>query len=168
MNLPRIDREQIFSSGFIGTEGRSELHLTESTQVLRQFVREPANESTRPTMTDVTRPELDARFKENEAKIAASEAKVGERLANFDASIKTGFAELRADMAKMQSEVHKGTADLIKWAIGLAISVVVMTVGLMTFINKTVDKPQGAPAQAPIIITTPGATATPMLAPPAK
>ena len=99
------------------------------------------------TMTDLTRQEVDA-------KIAASEAKLDARLANFDTSVKTGFAELRADMAKMQSEVHKGTAELIKWGAGFAVTIVVATVGLLTFINKTADKPPSnpVPAQAPIVI----------------
>jgi hypothetical protein len=150
-------------------------------------------------MTDLSRPEVDA-------KLAASEAKVDARLANFDASIKTGFAEMRADMAKqngdvradiakqnadvradmakqnadvradmakqngdfrtdmakLQAEVHKNTADLIKWAIGLAIAIVGMTVGLLTFTNKSAEKPAPQAASqpsAPLVIAVPAGSA---------
>jgi hypothetical protein len=106
--------------------------------------------------------------------LAASEAKMDARLANFDTSIKTGFADIRsefsgvrADFAKMQADVSKGTTDTIKWAIALAISVVIMTVGLLTFINKSADKPAVA-SPAPIVIyAQPAATAAPPTATPA-
>lgn len=97
--------------------------------------------------SDLTRPEIDARFKESGANLAAAEAKVDARLANFDTSIKTGFAEMRADMAKMsgdirvemaniRTDVHRNTVELIKWTVGIAIAGVGMTVGLLTYINK--------------------------------
>jgi len=121
-------------------------------------------------MTDLTRQQVTDM-------LTASEAKVEARLANFDTSVKTGFADLRtefagvradmakqngdfrADMAKLQAEVHKNTADLIKWAIGLAVAIVGMTVGLLTFINKSAEKPAPpavqASAPAPTIIAVP-------------
>ena len=126
-------------------------------------------------MTDITRPELDARFKENDAKIAASEAKIDARLANFDTSIKTGFAELatamakqsaavekqtdalrvemakqsgdvRSEMAAIRAEMHKGTAELLKWGATIAFTAVAATVGLLTYINKVSEKSPVQPA----------------------
>lgn len=110
-------------------------------------------------MTDLTRQEVDA-------KLAESAAKVDVRLANFDTSIQAGFAELRigfadlrADMAKqggdmrtemanLRTEMHRNTIDLIKWALGIAIAGVGVTVGLLTYINKPTPPAtsQGAPA----------------------
>lgn len=114
-------------------------------------------------MTDLTRQEVDA-------KLAASEAKLDARLANFDTSIKTGFADLRSDLARMQSEVHKGTADLIKWGVGFAVAIVGATVGLLTFINKASDKPPSPPVQAqpPIVIYAQPAPAAELQAKPPR
>lgn len=111
-------------------------------------------------MTDLTRQEVDA-------KLAASEAKVDARLANFDTSIKTGFADMRIEMVKLQAEMHKNTADLIRWAIGLALAIIGATVGLLTYINKATEK-QSTPlsmSQPPIVITVPGAAAAPAQTP---
>lgn len=128
----------------------------------------PKSPDHRP-MTDLTRQEMDA-------KLAVNKAEVDARLANFDTSVKTGFAELRAemarqsgdfraDLAKLHTEVHKSAADLIKWAIGLAVAIVGVTVGLMTYLNKQGEK--SAPAQpAPIIITVPGVATAPAVATP--
>ena len=119
--------------------------------------------------------------------LAASEAKVDARLANFDTSIKTGFAELstamakqsaamekqtdalrvelakqsgdvRSEMAAIRAEMHKGTADLLKWGATIAFAAVASTVGLLTYINKTSERPSSAPvssAPAPAIIAVP-------------
>lgn len=133
-------------------------------------------------MSEITRPELDSRFKESEAKNAASEAKVDARLANFDTSIKTGFADLRTDFAKMQTEMvrhngefridmgtlrgemHKNTSDLIKWASTLAFLAVGATVGLLTYINKaSVEKVVASALSPPAANTQP--TATPPTSP---
>lgn len=120
------------------------------------------------TMTDLTRQQVTDL-------LAASEAKMDARLANFDTSVKTGFADIRsefssvrADFAKMQADISKGTTDTIKWAIALAISVVIMTVGILTFINKSSDK-SATVTPAPIVIyAQPAVTAPPTAAAPAK
>lgn len=122
-------------------------------------------------MTDLTRPEIDA-------KLVATEAKVDARLANFDISIKTGFAELRtafaelraefvelrgemarhreevrAEMEKMRAEMHKGMTDIVKWVIAVNLA----SMGtLFTILKMTEKPPSPASAQpAPIIITIP-------------
>lgn len=133
------------------------------------------------SMNTPTREEIDA-------KIVASEAKIDARLANFDTSIKTGFADLatamarqsaamekqtdavrvemakqsgdvRTEMAAIRAEMHKGTADLLKWGAGIAFAAVASTVGLLTYINKSVEKPSQvhAPAQAsaPLVVAVP-------------
>lgn len=122
----------------------------------------PARRPNDSPMTEPTRPEIDARFKENEAKIAAAEARVDARLANFDASIKSGFSDIRAefanlrsDFSKMQSEMHKNTTDIIKWGAGIALTAVGLTVGLLTYSNNASKTPTSAVAPAPIIITVP-------------
>lgn len=129
-------------------------------------------------MTDLTRPELDA-------KLVTVEAKVDARLANFDTSIKTGFAELRAsfaelrtsfadlraefvelrgemarhreevraEMEKMRAEMHKGMTDIVKWVIAVNLA----SIGALFTVLKMTEKPPSPPlAQpAPIIITIP-------------
>jgi len=131
-------------------------------------------------MTDLTRQQVTDM-------LAASEAKVDARLANFDTSIKTGFAELatamakqsaamekqtdalrvemakqsgdvRSEMAAIRAEMHKGTADLLKWGAGIAFAAVASTVGLLTYINKTTDKPTAQPlsqVQSPLVVAVP-------------
>lgn len=130
----------------------------------------PQTEGNDKGMTDITRQELDARFKENEAKIVASEAKMDTRFANFDSSIKSGFADLtlamtkqsaamekqtdalrvemakqsgdvRTEMSAIRAEMHKGTAELIRWGATIAFAAVASTVGLLTYINKVTEKP---------------------------
>jgi roadblock/LC7 domain-containing protein len=107
-------------------------------------------------MTDLTRPEFDA-------KLAASEAKVDARLAHFDTSIKTGFTELRAEMANMRAEmadmraeVQKGIADIIKWGILAALGFATATVSILTFVINNVA-PKQAAQPVPIVITVPSA-----------
>lgn len=125
-----------------------------------------------------------------EAKLAASEAKVDARLANFDLSVKSGFAELsaamarqsaamekqtdalriemakqsgdvRSEMAAIRSEMHKGTADLLKWGATIAFAAVASTVGMLTYLNKTTEKPSAsstpsaAQVQVPVIVAVP-------------
>ena len=97
-------------------------------------------------MTDLSRPEVDA-------KMAASEARVDARLANFDMTMKTGLAELRAEM-------HKTAADLLKWGAGIAFAAVATTVGLLSYLNKAAEQP-AVPPQVPIIINIPAAPSVP-------
>ncbi len=124
-------------------------------------------------MTDLTRPEVDAKIAGLEAKNATCEAKVDARMANFDTSMKTGFAELRRDMAvqngqiqtqmaELRAEMHKGTVDIIKWVIGVGLA----SIGAMFAISRMTEKPpvQAAAQPAPIIITIPQA-ATPSATP---
>jgi hypothetical protein len=109
-------------------------------------------------MTDMTRPEMDARLE-------ASEAKVDARLATFEKSVKTGFAELRAEMADLRTEIHKSAADIIKWGIITALGLATATVSILTFVINNAGR-QTAPQSVPIIITVPGAIVAPA-APPA-
>lgn len=111
-------------------------------------------------MTTPTRDEINAKLATTEAKIAASEAKVEAKLAEFDSSVKTGFAELRADFAKMQAESHKNTIDIIKWGIGVSLTMVAVTISVLTFVVKTSSgddsakrtPPTAQAAPAPIVI----------------
>gem|GEM_PF-6014699 len=144
------------------------------------------NSTVRPNdrrMTDLTRQQVTDM-------LTASEAKVDARLANFDTSIKAGFADLaaamakqgaamekqtdalrvemakqsgdvRSEMAAIRAEMHKGTADLLKWGATIAFAAVASTVGMLTYLNKTTEKPaasstpSAAQAQAPIIVAVP-------------
>lgn len=72
--------------------------------------------------TDMNREEV-------EAKLAAAEAMLEARLS---AAIR---AELRIQLASIQGEMHKNTADLIKWGFYLAAAAVVMTVILLSYAN---------------------------------
>lgn len=120
-------------------------------------------------MTDLSRPEVDA-------KLASSEAKMDARLANFETRVETGFANLRAgfadlraemarqssemarqtsdmrtEMAEMRVQMHKNTVDLIKWGVGVGLTFMAVTISVLTFVVKTsVDKPAAQlSAQAP-------------------
>jgi hypothetical protein len=113
-------------------------------------------------MTDMTRPEIDAKF-------AASEAKLDVRLANIETSLKTGFSDLRAEMrteiANLRTEFHKSAVDIIKWGIVTALGFATVTVSILTFVINNAGR-QAAPQPVPIIITVPGAIVAPA-APPA-
>jgi hypothetical protein len=73
-------------------------------------------------MSDITREEVDA-------KLAAVEARIEARLVNLEMIVRTGFAELRTEM-------HKNTATLIKWGVGLAFAVIGLNVGLITLVSR--------------------------------
>lgn len=119
-----------------------------------------------PTMTDLTRQEVDAKLAQNKAEVDA-------RLANFDTSVKTGFAELRAEFAALRTEIADGRTDAakqahdsMKWIIGTVagmISLAVAVIGLMINLNKGEKSP--APQSGTVIITVPGAMASPAQAP---
>jgi hypothetical protein len=147
---------------------------------LDRTIDKSARAADHPTVTDLTRQEVDA-------KLAANKAEVDSRLANFETSIKTGFAELatamakqgaamerqtdalriemakqsgdvRTEMAAIRAEMHKGTADLLKWGAGIAFAAVASTVGLLTYINKSTDKPAPQPtaqAAVPLVVAVP-------------
>jgi hypothetical protein len=95
-------------------------------------------------MTDLTRPEIDARFKEADAKNVASEARIDARLANFDTSIKTGFAELRVEMAKARADSHKDMLDIIRWMIGTGIALAGTTIAVLAFVINNSKPPSAA------------------------
>ncbi|MGZ5202527.1 MAG: hypothetical protein ACXWKJ_16390 [Telluria sp.] len=90
-------------------------------------------------MTDISREETDA-------KLATVEARVDARLASLEATMKAGFAEIHVQMAEMRAEMrtqaaelrvelHKSIASLIKWGMGMAVAVIGMTVGLLTYLK---------------------------------
>lgn len=112
-------------------------------------------------MPEITREELTARLE-------TIEVRMDGRLATIESKIDAKFAELRTDM-------HKGTAELVKWVVGTAIAMAAVAITVMTFVlNNAVPKaPTAAPAPSqpqPIIIyaqPTPSAQST-LQAPPAK
>jgi hypothetical protein len=119
-------------------------------------------------MTTTSREEFDAKLATTTAKIETSEAKVAAKLAEFDTSVKTGFAELRADFAKMQMDMHKNTVEIIKWGVGVALTMVLVTISVLTFVVKTSTDSSApknvTPPQAPSVSyaqPTPPAAAPP-------
>jgi hypothetical protein len=95
-------------------------------------------------MNDLSRQEVDA-------KIAASAAEGQLRYVQLVASMKAGFADIRAEIAAMRTEMHKNTAEMIKWMLGFTVAIVT----ILTFvINNAAPKfilpaPVATPAPAP-------------------
>lgn len=92
-------------------------------------------------MPEITREELAARLE-------TIEVRMDGRLATIESKIDAKFAELRTDM-------HKGTAELVKWVVGTAIAMAAVAITVMTFVlNNAVPKaPSAQPAQPqPIVI----------------
>lgn len=76
--------------------------------------------------------------------------------------------ETREGFESVRSDMHKGTAEIIKWMIGTAVGLGVAAITVMTFVlNNAAPKTPAAALQPPIIINVP---ATPIAAPapPAK
>lgn len=95
---------------------------------------------------------------EVEGKLAASEARMDARLAQFEMMLKTGFADIRREMAELRAEMHKNTADIIKWVVTTILGVGVAMVVVLTFvINNAMNKP--AAPQQPLVIVVPAAGA---------
>src|SRR5690606_9032869 len=108
----------------------------------------PADEGTVSPMS-VTREEMKHALDATESRMAAA------------------VSDLRAAISDMKSEVHKGTAELIKWVVGTGIAFITITIGILTFvINNAAKHPPSAASQTPppIIINVPGQPP----APPAK
>lgn len=106
-------------------------------------------------MSEITREELAARLE-------TIEVRMDGRLVTIESKIDARFAELRTDM-------HKGTAELVKWVVGTAIAMAAVAITVMTFVlNNAVPKaPTTSQAQLqpqPVIIY---AQPTPIAAPPA-
>ncbi len=105
-------------------------------------------------MTDVTRPQVDA-------KLAVLDANVNARLANFDTSIKSGFAEMRAELARIETTMHRNTADIIKWCVTTGIGNAIAMLAILTFVvNNAVDR-QARTSTPPTVIVVPASGITP-------
>lgn len=92
-------------------------------------------------MNSVSKEVLDSRLE-------TIETRMDGRLANMETKIDVKFAELK-------SEMHKGTAELVKWVVGTAIAMAAVAITVMTFVlNNAVPKAAAAPAvqPAPIIL----------------
>ena len=110
-------------------------------------------------MSEITREELAARLE-------TIEVRMDGRLATIESKIDAKFAELRTDM-------HKGTAELVKWVVGTAIAMAAVAITVMTFVlNNAVPKaPAAPPAQPqpqPLIIYAQPAPIAPPVAPTTK
>lgn len=111
-------------------------------------------------MNSPSREEFDAKLATTAAQIETSEAKVDARLAEFDTSVKTGFAELRADISRMQMEMHKNTLDIIRWGIGVALTMAAISISVLTFVVKNSAEKGGEKARI-VIYAQPQAPVAP-------
>lgn len=99
-------------------------------------------------MEQITRPELNAKFAEVDAKI---DGKFAELNIKIDTKIDAMVHMLRTEMERMANII-------IRWVIGLVFGGLVLQVTIMTFVlnNAVPDKPAApAPAPAPIVIYLP-------------
>lgn len=93
-----------------------------------------------------TESRVEARFAEFDARVTALEIKMENRFAAMEALVRQLVADLRAEM-------HRNTADIIKWMVGLFVATIAIFVTVVTFVlNNAIPK---APAPAPVPQSTP-------------
>lgn len=102
---------------------------------------------------------MDARIATLEAIIPTLATK--EEMVKLRGETREGFADVRAAIEMVRTDMHKGTAEIIKWMVGLTFGLGATAIVVMTFVlnNATPKAPQAA-AQPPIIINVPAAPAT--------
>jgi len=99
-------------------------------------------------MTAVTHEILDA-------KLETIETRMDGRLHSIEEKLDTKFAQF-------ESNIHKGTAETIKWVVGTAIAMGAIGITIMTFVlNNAIPKAPSA-QPAPIIIQVPSTPAPDM------
>lgn len=72
----------------------------------------------------------------------------------------------KADLADLRTEMHKGTADIVKWVVGTAVALGAVGITVMTFVLNNATPKAVAVAQPPaIIINVPANAPAPSPAP---
>jgi hypothetical protein len=92
-----------------------------------------------------------------DARLATVETRIEGRLVSLETRMESGFNELRAEF---RAEMHKNTAELVKWIVGTSLAMSAVALTVMTFVlNNAVPKapsyPPPQPAPAPIVIQMP-------------
>lgn len=97
---------------------------------------------------------MDARLAKLEAIIPTLSTK--EEVVKLRGETREGFADVRAAIETVRTDMHKGTAEIIKWMVGLTFGLGATAIVVMTFVlnNATPKAPQVA-SQPPIIINVP-------------
>ncbi len=101
-------------------------------------------------MSAITKELLDSRLE-------TIETRMDGRIASMEAKIDAKFAGLDSRFSEVRIEMHKNTADMIKWMIITAVTLGVAAITVMTFVlNNAVPKSEKQIQQpAPIIIQVP-------------
>ena len=96
-----------------------------------------------------TESRMEARFAEFDARVTALEIRMENRFTAMEALVRQLVADLRTEM-------HKNTADIIKWMVGLFVATIAIFVTVVTFVlNNAIPKVPAAtpvPAPAPAVI----------------
>ncbi len=95
---------------------------------------------------------MDARLATLEAIVPTLATK--EELVKLRGETREGFSGLRAEMEALRGETHKGTTEIIKWMVGMAIGISAAAITVGTFVLNNAA-PKSASNQAPIIINVP-------------
>lgn len=89
-----------------------------------------------------------------DARISASEARSDARLAAIEAKMDVQFAQLTGQIHRIEAEVHRHSAETIKWVAGIVISATVLGLTIMTFVvNNAI--PKAAAVVPPVVIAIP-------------
>ena len=98
--------------------------------------------------------DMDARVAKLEALITTLSTK--EEVVKLRGEAKEGFADVRSSIESVRTEMHRGTAEIIKWMVVTAVGLGVAAITVGTFVlNNAVPKAPAASAQPPIIINVP-------------
>lgn len=98
--------------------------------------------------------DMDARLAKLEALIPTLSTK--EEVVKLRGETREGFADVRAAIETVRTDMHKGTAEIIKWMVGLTFGLGATAIVVMTFVlNNATPKAPTASAQQPIIINVP-------------
>lgn len=98
--------------------------------------------------------DMDARLAKLEALIPTLSTK--EEVVKLRGETREGFADVRAAIETVRTDMHKGTAEIIKWMVGLTFGLGATAIVVMTFVlNNATPKAPPTPAQPPIIISVP-------------
>lgn len=99
---------------------------------------------------------MDARIATLEATIPTLATK--EEMVKLRGETREGFADVRAAIETVRTDMHKGTAEIIKWVVGTAVVISVAAVTIITFVLNNASPKAAAPSQQPIIINVPAQT----------